>query len=113
MSRGPDLAILTALLSRNQGEHLSALGSLKNEVVGHFQKKEKWIKDGVLEPVVKVLSTSRSAAKSSRRDSRGHIQSASRTLTGEETVRLQALQILASFANGTIINPLTDMSPGR
>lgn len=105
MSRGPDLAILTALLSHDQGQHLSALGSLKNEVVGHGQKKEKWIKDGVLEPVVKILGTSRNSAKSSRRDSRNHIQSSSRVLTGEEAMRVQALQILASFANGTIIKP--------
>lgn len=100
MSRGLNLALLTALRSHDQAEQLSALRSLKNDIVGHVQKKEKWIEEGVLEPIVRILDTGRSTAKPSRRDSRSHAQPSPRSLVGEESARLQALQILASLANG-------------
>lgn len=100
MSRGLNLALLTALRSHDQGEQLSALRSLKNDIVGHVQKKEKWIEEGVLEPIVNILDTSRAAAKPGRRDSRSHAQPSPRSLVGEESARLQALQIVASLANG-------------
>ncbi|ROW03805.1 hypothetical protein VMCG_05460 [Cytospora schulzeri] len=87
------------LLSHDRGEQLSAWRALKNEIIGHKQRKEKWIENGVLEPVVKVLNTSRSTTSINGKDSRGRAPP-SRPLTGEEAVRLQALQILASLANG-------------
>lgn len=89
-----------ALLSHDRGEQLSALRALKNEIVGHVQNKEKWIENGVLEPIVRILDTSRSSASIGSRNSQGWAQSA-KPLTGEEAVRLQALQVLASLANGT------------
>ncbi|KAK7746923.1 hypothetical protein SLS53_002111 [Cytospora paraplurivora] len=88
-----------ALLSHDRGEQLSALRALKNEIVGHVQNKEKWIENGVLEPIVRILDTSRSSASIGSKDSQGWAQSA-KPLTGEEAVRLQALQVLASLANG-------------
>ncbi|KUI67789.1 hypothetical protein VM1G_03453 [Cytospora mali] len=88
-----------ALLSHDRSEQLSALRALKNEIVGHSQRKEKWIENGVLEPVVKILDTSRSATNLNGKDSRSRASS-SKSLTGEESVRLQALQVLASLANG-------------
>lgn len=92
---------ITALLSPDQEEQLSALRTLKNEIVGHDQKKEKWVENGIIEPVVKILESSRSSPSTNGKDSsRGRIPQ-SRPLTGEESVRLQALQILASLANGT------------
>lgn len=91
---------IAALLSPDQEEQLSALRTLKNEIVGHDQKKEKWVENGIIEPVVKILETSRSSPSTNGKDSsRGRIPP-SRPLTGEESVRLQALQILASLANG-------------
>lgn len=100
MSRGLNLALLTALRSHDQGEQLSALRSLKNDIVGHVQKKEKWVEEGVLEPIVRILDTRRSAPKPSQRDSQSHGQPSPRSLAAEESARLQALQILASLANG-------------
>ncbi|KAF3766239.1 hypothetical protein M406DRAFT_277069 [Cryphonectria parasitica EP155] len=100
MSYSPNVALPTALFSQDQSEQLSALRSLKNDIVGHAQKKEKWIEAGILEPLVKILNTSRAAVRPSRRDSRGYTQSSPRSLTGDEAVRWQALQILASFSNG-------------
>lgn len=103
MSHPPNMALTSALLSPDREEQLSALRALKNDIVGHVQKKEKWIEAGVLEPIVKILDASRSASNVPRRDSRGHI-SPPRPLTGEEAVRQHALQILASFANGMVHN---------
>lgn len=92
---------IAALLSPDQEEQLSALRTLKNEIVGHDQKKERWVENGIIEPVVKILESSRSSPSTNGKDSsRGRIPP-SRPLTGEESVRLQALQILASLANGT------------
>ena len=84
--------------ARSYVEQAAALRSLKNEVIGHVQKKETWVGYGVLEPVVKMLATSRSSAKMNGKDPRFH--AAARSLTEDESVRLQALQLLASFANG-------------
>lgn len=92
---------ITALLSPDLEEQLSALRTLKNEIVGHDQKKEKWVENGIIEPVVKILESSRSSPSTNGKDSsRGRMPS-SRPLTSEESVRLQALQVLASLANGT------------
>lgn len=51
----------------------SALRSLKNDVVGHLQKKEYWVQAGVLSPIVAIIAD------------------------GDE--KLLALQLLASFTN--------------
>lgn len=101
MSHPPNMTLSSALLSHDREEQLSALRTLKHDIVGHVQKKEKWIEAGVLEPIVKILETSRSSTKPSRRDSRGHTNYP-KPLTGDEAVRQHALQILASFANGNI-----------
>lgn len=95
---------MATLLSDDQAEQLSALQRLKNSIVGHVQKKEKWIEGGVLEPVVRILESSKTAAKSSRRDSRAKLYSSSASLSIDEAVRLQALQILASFTSGTALS---------
>ncbi|KAH6656725.1 armadillo-type protein [Truncatella angustata] len=58
-------------------DRLSGLTALKNDVVGHSQKKEQWIRSGVLRPLVSIVDNSRS----------------------EERVRLAALQLLACFAS--------------
>lgn len=80
-----------ALQSHDLDERLDALQALKNDVVGHVQKKEKWLEAGVLEPIVKSLNTSNRSTTSHRRPS---------SLSVEEDVRLQALQLLSSFAKG-------------
>jgi hypothetical protein len=89
-------AIRTA---RSHAEQAAALRSLKNEITGHVQKKERWIEQGILEPIVKILQTSRAAANQNGKDFRG-INTQPRSLTDEEHVRLHALQLLAIFANG-------------
>ncbi|EXF84226.1 armadillo repeat protein [Colletotrichum fioriniae PJ7] len=107
MTRTSNPPILSQLQSaRSYTEQTSALRALKNDVVGHAQKKEIWAELGALEPIVKILNASRSPAKVNGKDTRP--SSNSRWLNEEETVRLQALQLLASFANGgtAFVEPL-------
>ncbi|OHE91013.1 armadillo repeat protein [Colletotrichum orchidophilum] len=107
MARSSTPPILSQLQSaRSYTEQTSALRALKNDVVGHAQKKEMWAELGALEPIVKILNASRSPAKVNSKDARP--SSNSPWLSEEETVRLQALQLLASFANGgtAFVEPL-------
>jgi hypothetical protein len=99
MARAQSPPILAQLRSaRSLAEQSAALRALKNEIVGHIQKKETWISLGVLEPIVQTLSSSRSSAKLNGKGSR--LQLGSRPLSEEDGAKLQALQLLASFANG-------------
>ncbi|KAG5999341.1 hypothetical protein E4U43_002126 [Claviceps pusilla] len=89
-------------------EQAAALQALKNEIVGHVQKKEAWIGLGVLEPIVRTLVSNRSPSKAHGKDACIHFSTASLSLSDEDTVRLQALQLVASFANGgpAFLSPL-------
>ncbi|KAF6821308.1 armadillo repeat protein [Colletotrichum sojae] len=107
MARLSNPPILSHIQSaRSYAEQTSALKALKNDVVGHQQKKEMWAELGALEPIVEILNASRSPAKVNGKDTRP--QGNSMWLNDEETVRLQALQLLASFANGgtAFVEPL-------
>jgi hypothetical protein len=85
---------------RNSEELIAALRLLKNEITGHDRKKEKYVEKGVLDRLVRLLHTSRSAHDSGkgRRDSLSY----PRNLSDHEELRLQILQILAVIANGMI-----------
>lgn len=104
MARVQSPPILSQIrVARSYGEQSDALQALKNEIIGHVQKKEKWVEAGVLEPVVKILASSRTPAKLNGKESRSHV-SPTRPLSEDETARLHALQLLASFANGETIH---------
>lgn len=100
MARPQNSPILAQLRSaKTYPEQTAALQALKNEVVGHIQKKEAWVGLGVLDPIVRTLSSTRTPTKvNSARDAR--LQPTGRPLSEEDRVRLQALQLIASFANG-------------
>lgn len=101
MARPQNSPVLAQLRSaKTYPEQTAALQVLKNEVVGHIQKKEEWIGFGVLDPIVVTLSSSRSPSKSNGKDAR--TQLVSRPLSDEDSVKLQALQLVASFANGIL-----------
>lgn len=80
-------------------ERADALRSLKNDIVGHRQKKEAWVAAGVLEPVVKILETCQTPGKRNGKESR--FQPGSPEAAEEESVKIQAIQALSTFANGT------------
>ncbi len=104
-------ASLLAQLRRasSYADQIAALRTLKNETIGHIQKKEKWVRLGALEPVVKVLVAARSPAKLNGKDSRaGHV--AIRPLSEKELTRLQALELLAVFASGKATTHLSFLS---
>lgn len=101
MARSQSPPILGQLRNaRTLPEQTAALRALKNEIVGHIQKKELWIGLGVLDPIVRTLASARSPSKLHGKDAR--LPVVQRPLTEEEGVRLQALQLVASFANGIL-----------
>ncbi|KAI1863287.1 uncharacterized protein JN550_009607 [Neoarthrinium moseri] len=63
--------------SRSADDRLEGLRILKNDIVGHIQKKEQWVQVGVLPPLVALLD----------RDDE------------DQTTKLHTLQLLASFAS--------------
>ncbi|KAL2753678.1 hypothetical protein ACRALDRAFT_1077372 [Sodiomyces alcalophilus JCM 7366] len=84
--------------ARTYAEQASALRSLKNDIVGHAQKKKSWVGLGVLRSIVGILQASKLPSKAN-----GKLRQASAnamSLSEEESVRLHALQVLSSFANG-------------
>lgn len=92
----PIIAQLRA--ARTLPDQILALRALKNEIVGHVQLKEAWIGFGVLEPIVKTISSSvpaRPHGKAARSPSGSQLRA------DEDAAKLQALQLVASFANGS------------
>lgn len=94
--------------ARNYSEQAAALRALKDEVVGHVQQKEAWVERGIPEIIVKILQNARSPAKLNGKEARGHGGGHLRSLTDEEIVRLQSLQLLASFAKGGQTSPSSE-----
>ncbi|KAK3315282.1 armadillo-type protein [Apodospora peruviana] len=94
-------------VARNYSEQVASLRALKDEVVGHAQRKEKWVQQGVLESLVKILQGNRPPSSLGGKESRSYTGHP-RNLTEDELVRLQSLQLLASFANGgpSFLGPL-------
>jgi hypothetical protein len=85
--------------SKTCSEQCASLQLLKNEITGHIEKKEKYVEQGVLDQVVRLLQTSRSAQNNSDRDRRESI-SQQRRPSEQEEARLQSLQVLSIIANG-------------
>ena len=103
MTRPSTPPILSELRSASSpASQVAALRALKNEVIGHEQKKEMWIGLGVLAPIARILNTHRGDGKRRHRDLNGTTilsrQKVART--DEEESRLQAVIILGSLAHG-------------
>ncbi|KAI5862321.1 ARM repeat-containing protein [Durotheca rogersii] len=88
-------SLLVKLNARTR-DKVTALRFLKNEVVGHVQKKEQWVRHGVIRPIVNII-----ASDALEPDSKGTQPPflTLRAFTDEDSAKLQALQLLASFAN--------------
>lgn len=108
----------TAILERlrsatTAAEQAAALHSLKNDIVGHRQKKEAWVAAGVLEPVVKILTKCRSPGVQNGKGSQLQ-PSALGESEEEDSVKLQAIQALSTFANGvSSLSPRASWSSDR
>lgn len=83
--------------ARSPPEQISVLKAMKNQLVGHPEKKELAVASGVLDPIIRLIYN----RPASRNDSKSHDHTfASRPVSEEELVRLQGLQIVASIATG-------------
>ena len=83
-------------------DQVAALRTLKNEIIGHQQKKERWISLGVLAPLVRILNTHRGSGKRRCRDFHGNRAHSKQrgTRSNEEEARLQAIIVVGSLAQG-------------
>lgn len=90
---------------------LAALQSLKNEIVGHEQRKELAVTHGVIRPLSGLLrAEARKGGKRRRGQSNGHgsglfsestqSSASSSQWTTEDELRFQATLVVGSLANG-------------
>ena len=104
MTRPSTPPILTELRSPSSpAKQVQALRSLKNEIIGHEQKKEMWVGLGVVTHIERILSTSRgiSGSKRRHRESGGtesYAQDAQ--ASDDQDARLQAVITVGSLAHG-------------
>ena len=76
---------------------LAALRALKNELIGHEEKKELWVRSGVLRPLRDVLDLPKRPA--------GITPKRHQDRSEQEEARLQAIIIVGSIAQGQYIIP--------
>ena len=91
---------------------IAALRSLKNEIIGHDEKKELVVRHGVVLPLVRNLSASlKGSGKRADREANGHGSGVSderdpmtnTPWTDEDELRLQTTYITASLARGELM----------
>ena len=104
MTRPSTPPILHELRSPSSPASLvTALRALKNELIGHDQKKEMWIGLGVLTFIARILNTHKVSGKRSHGEHGGIAESGHRSSRADdEEARLQAVIIVGSLAHGTL-----------
>ena len=103
MTRPSTPPILSELRSASSPvSQVAALRALKNEIIGHEQKKEMWIGLGVLAPIARILNTHKGNGKKRHRDLNGTTSRSRQKVSrsDEEEARLQAIIIVGSLAHG-------------
>ena len=103
MTRPSTPPILLELRSSSSAAgQVAALRALKNEIIGHEQKKEMWIRLGVLAPLARILNSYKGSGKRRHREINGGAPHAKRRSSSadEEEARLQAIVVVGSFAHG-------------
>lgn len=111
MTRPSTPPILSELRSPSSpASQVAALRALKNEIIGHEQKKEMWIGLGVVAPIARVLNTHKGSGKRRHREVPAGPRYPDRRAgrTDEEEARLQAIIIVGSLAYGgpAYVSPL-------
>ncbi|KAL8704879.1 MAG: hypothetical protein Q9201_001995 [Fulgogasparrea decipioides] len=100
--------------STSSASQLAALRTLKNDIIGHEQRKRMWIGQGVLVPLVRIITTTNGNGK--RRDQNGtrtaHHNKTTFSRGDEEEARLQAIIVVGSLAYGgpAYVPPITASS---
>ena len=87
---------------------VAALRNLKNEIVGHDQRKELAVRHGVVKPLAGILSSEARKGGKKRRFTNGNSSTAREADTAtqwstEEELRFQATLVVGSLANGEIV----------
>ncbi len=103
MTRPSTPPILSELRSASSpASQVAALRALKNEVIGHEQKKEMWVGLGVLAPIARILNTHKGNGKRRHRDVNNSANNSKQKggRSDEEEARLQAIIIVGSLAHG-------------
>ena len=83
---------------------IANLRALKNETIGHDQRKETWVRYGIIPILSRVLATRRPSGKSAAGfELNGSAESRrpSAARSEEEEACLQAIIIIGSLAQGT------------
>ncbi|KAI0193625.1 armadillo repeat protein [Xylaria flabelliformis] len=93
-----DPQAIIAQLNASPVDRVAALRRLKNDVIGDIQKKTLWVQHGLIPHIVKLLLSNDSGYNADGKEARQPFLALD-TPTVDETARLQALQLLASFAN--------------
>ncbi|KAI9679186.1 MAG: hypothetical protein M1817_005205 [Caeruleum heppii] len=108
MARSPTPPILSQIRSPTSNNLLlDCLKALKNDVVGHDQRKEMWIARGIVASLVKILSSGAKRKSMALNGDAGQL-SGPPPLTEEEATRLEVVIILGSLAQGgpSFVTPL-------
>lgn len=98
--------LLTEIRSaESSSTRLAALRVLKNDIIGHDQRKESWIEWGIVPLLAGVLESRRTtgAGKKSvarEQSSGGHPLKRRHSRSEEDEICLQAIIILGSLAQG-------------
>lgn len=104
MTRPATPPILSELRSSSSpASQVAALRALKNDIIGHEQKKEMWIGLGVLAPIARILNSYKSSGKKRHLEltgSGGLQTELNDDRTDEEEARFQAIIIVGSLALG-------------
>ncbi len=103
MTRPSTPPILAELRSPSSpASQVAALRALKDEIIGHEQKKDMWIGLGVLAPLKRILNTHKGSGRRKHRDDNVDSSQTRRkgSRTDEEEARLQAIIIVGSLAYG-------------
>lgn len=108
MVQGPSRELIDAIRRpASSAAQVAALRQIKNEIVGHEQRKEIAVKQGVVEPLLSILANRYESNDGKYTGNTDEARDAAHCKQVEDAV-LQALLILGSLASGgvTLVKPV-------
>ena len=103
MTRSPSSTLLAELQNPTSPSNLnSALVALKNELIGHEQRKKVWIEYGIVPILTHILENRRgdTGKRSSRNYKDAPTTEGNPTLTEDDTACIHATVITGNIAQG-------------